>query len=113
VAAVGVRLIEAPGAPSRGAVHIRTPSGQPNSRRQRVALGDTHPSGDAQSPHAPSSSPGWIARSAISQMRTATGMAEFMTTVLIDQDGGDSGSRVAESSRHSCLGDLASWKDPL
>jgi hypothetical protein len=90
VAAIGVRLSEAPGAPSRGAVHIRIPSGQRNGRRQRVALGDTHLSGDPQSLLTPSSRSGWMARSVIAQLRTvdsrtvglraATGTAECMTT---------------------------------
>ena len=123
MAGAGVTLNKASVAPSRGEMFIRIPSGQRNSRRQRVVLGDTHPSGDPKSLYAPSLSPGWIARSVIaslqtvgsraSDLRTATGTVEIMTTVLTDQDGGDSGSRMAEESRHSRLGDLASWKDPL
>lgn len=113
VAAVGVRLVEASDAPSRGEVHIRIPSGQRVSRRQRVALGDTNPSGDAQSLHAATSGPGWVAYAAIGQMRAATGIAESTGTGLIGQAGGDSGSRVAGKTRQSCPGDPASWKDPL
>jgi hypothetical protein len=113
VAPVGVRLIEAPNAPSRGEVRIRIPSGQCISRRQRVALGDIHQSGDAQSLHVATSGPRWIAYAAIGQMRAATGMAECTTTGLIGQVGGDSGSRVADKTRQSRPGDPASWKDPL
>jgi hypothetical protein len=111
VAALGVRLVEAPDAPSRGEVRIRIPSGQRLSRQQRVALGDTHPSGDTPSLHAATSGSGRITHAAIGQVRTATGMAECTTTGLINQVGGDSGSRVAE--KQSCPGDPASWKDPL
>lgn len=113
VAGVGVRLVEAPDAPSRGEVHIRIPSGQRISRRHRVALGDTHPSGDAQSLHAAEPVPGRIAHAAIGQMRAATGIAECTTTGLTGQAGGDSGSRVAGKTRQSRPGDPASWKDPL
>jgi hypothetical protein len=100
VAALGVRLVEAPQAPSRGEVRIRIPSGQRLSRQQRVALGDTHPSGDTPSLHAATSAPGWTMHTAISQVRVATGMAECTTTGLINQVGGDSGSRVAEKQSH-------------
>ncbi len=47
--AVGVRLSDAPGAPSRGDVRIRIPSGQPRTMRWLVALGDIHLSGDIRS----------------------------------------------------------------
>ena len=113
MAAVGVRLGEAPDAPSRGEVRIRIPSGLRISGRQRVALGDINPSGDARGLRAPRSKPGRTARSAIGQMRTAAGIAVCTTTGLVDQVGGDSGSRVAEGSRQLRRGDLASWKDPL
>lgn len=123
VAAVGVRLGEAPDAPSWGKVCIRTPSGlscgyrlsdsRYGERRQRVALGDTHPSGDAQTLHAPSSRHGWFVHAAISRMRTATGMAGCTTTGLTDQVGSDNGSRAATYAGRSCLDDPASWKDPL
>jgi hypothetical protein len=107
VAAASVRLVEALEAPSRGEVHIRIPSGQRNSGRQRVALGDTHPSGDAQSLRAATSVPRRIVHAANGQMR----IVACTTTGLIDQVGGDSGSPVAKTP--SCLGDLVSWKDPL
>jgi len=113
VAALGVRLDEAPDVPSRGEVHVRIPSDQRLSRQQRVALGGTHTSGDTPSPYAATSGPGCITHAAISRVRTAMGMAECTTTVLINQVGGDSGSHVAENQRKSCAGDLASWKDPL
>jgi len=114
VAADGVRLGEAPVAPSWGEVHIRIPSGKHGSRlRLRGALGDTHPSGDLKSLYAPNLRPGWSAHTAIDRMRTSTALAECTTTGLIGQAGGDSGSRVTESGRHSRLGESASWKDPL
>ena len=112
MAALGVRLVEAPDVPSRGVVRIRIPSVQRPSRQQRVALGDTHPSGDTPSLHAAISGLGWITHTAIGQMPIATGMAECMTTGLINQVGGDSGSRVAEKGQ-TYSGDPASWKDPL
>jgi len=129
VAADGVRLGEAPVAPSWGVVHIRIPSGQHrvNQRcvnqhcvsehgtrlRLRGALGDTHPSGDLKSLHAPNLRPEWNAHAANDRMRISTALAECITTGLIGQVGGDSGSRVAESGRQSRLGKSASWKDPL
>jgi hypothetical protein len=129
VAADGVRLGEAPVAPSWGEVHIRIPSGQhcvdqhsierhsigkQGSRlRLRGALGDIHPSGDLKNLHAPNLRPGWSAHTAIDRMRISTALAECTTTGLIGQAGGDSGSRVAESGRQSRLGEPASWKDPL
>jgi len=68
VTAVGVTLTQAPDAPSRGEVRIRIPSGSRASRerfprwrrdrRRRAALGDIHPSGDTQDPHAPVPGPG-------------------------------------------------------
>ena len=116
MAADGVRLIEAPVAPSWGEVHIRIPSGQRSFGSRlllRGALGDTHPSGDPKNLHAPNLRPGWSAHSAIDRMRISTALAECTTTGLIGQAGGDSGSRVAESGRQSRLGESASWKDPL
>lgn len=116
MAADGVRLGEAPVAPSWGEVHIRIPSGQHSSGVcGRVALGDTHPSGDLKSLHAPNQRPGWSAHAAtaIDRMRISTALTECTTTGLIGQVGGDSGSRVAESGRRSRLGKSASWKDPL
>jgi hypothetical protein len=100
VAALGVRLVEAPDAPSRGEVRIRIPSGQRFSRQQRVALGDTHPAADTPSLHAATSGPGWITQAAIGTARTATGIAGCVTTGLINQVGDDSGSRAAEKQRN-------------
>ena len=113
MAALGVRLGEAPDAPSRGQVRIRIPSGQRLTRQQRVALGDTHPSGDTPSPHAATSGPGWMAHAAIGQLRTGTGMTECMTSGLINQVGGDSGSRVAEKRGNRAQAIPHPWKDPL
>lgn len=95
MAALGVRLVEAPDAPSRGEVRIRIPSGQRLSQ-QRVALGDTHPSGDTPSLHVATSGLGHSTHTAIGHVRSARGKAECTTTGLINQVGGDSGSRVAE-----------------
>jgi hypothetical protein len=118
VAALGVRLVEAPDAPSRGQVRIRIPSGQRLTRQQRVALGDTHPSGDTPSPYAATSvmrttGPGRMAHAAIGQLRTGTGMTECMTSGLINQVGGDSGSRVAEKRGNRAQAIPHPWKDPL
>lgn len=114
MAADGVRLGEAPVAPSWGEVHTRIPSGQHSlSVCGRGALGDTHPSGDLKSLHAPNLRPGLSAHTAMDRMRISTALAECTTTGLIGQAGGDSGSRVAESGRQSRLGKSASWKDPL
>ena len=112
MAALGVRLVEAPDAPSRGEVRIRIPSGQRLSRQQRVALGDTHPSGDTPSLHTATSGTVWIMHAAIGQVRTATGMAECMTTGLINQAGGDSGSRVAEKRRNGAPAILRLGRTP-
>jgi hypothetical protein len=120
MAADGVRLGEAPDAPSWGEVHTRIPSGQRilsgqrcSGGRRRGALGKTHLSGDLKSLHAPNLRPGWSAHAAIGRMRICTALAECTTTGLIGQVGGDSGSRVTESGRQSRLGKSASWKDPL
>jgi hypothetical protein len=125
VAAVGVRLGEAPDAPSRGEVHVRIPPSQHSSSCQnsfserscswRVALGETYPSGDVESLHAPGTSswPRWFAPAAISRMPINTGMAECVTTRPMNQDGRDSGSRVTDMKARSRIGDPASWKDPL
>lgn len=48
--AVGVRLNEAPGAPTQREVFVGTPPGQPHGAWLRVALGDIHLSGDIQTP---------------------------------------------------------------
>lgn len=110
--AVGVRLCEAPDAPSRGEVRFRIPSGQRCSRQWRAALGDIHPSGDIQSLHAPDTRPGLITHVAIGWTSASTGVAEYTTAALI-QGYGDSGSRVAVSGEQAPPDDLASWKDPL
>jgi hypothetical protein len=119
VAGVGVRLVEPPDAPSWGAVNFCTPSGRScgSTRRQRDALGDIHPSGDVESLHAPAPSPRsrsrWFVCAAASRMLTDMEMATFITSSLIGQAGGDSGSLVAESVRRSHFSEPASWKDPL
>lgn len=112
MAALGVRLGEAPDAPSRGEVRIRIPSGQ-SLARQRVALGDIHPSGDTPSLHSATSGPRWITHAAIGHVRAGTGMAERMTTGLINQVGGDSGSRVADKQGNRAQAIPHPWKDPL
>jgi len=112
VTAVGVRLIEAPGAPSRGEVHIRIPSGQLRSAQWRVALGETHLSGDIRhtrladgSNRACSRAPSWP--------RRARGIADCTMTGLAAEGYGQSGTRVAPENRRLLAGDLISWKDPL
>jgi hypothetical protein len=112
MAAVGVRLCEAPDAPSRSEVRFRILSGQRSNGHWRAALGDIHPSGDIRSLPAPGTRPGRIMHAAISWMRASTGMAEYTTAALM-QGYGDSGSRVAVSGEQLPPGDLASWKDPL
>lgn len=110
--AVGVRLCEAPGAPTRGEVHIRIPSVQLRSTRWRVALGDIHLSGDIRSTrlaHRPD-------RSCLrlpAESRRMREIADCTMTGLADQSGAGSGSRTALSGRLSLAGDLTSWKDPL
>ena len=118
VAGVGVRLVELPDAPSWGAEHIRIPSGRgcggtghscgstrhcvstgrsSSARHRRVAFVDIHPSGDVESLHAPSPSPGpssgspWFACAAVRRMPIDAEMAKFITSSLIVQVGGDSG----------------------
>jgi hypothetical protein len=113
VSADGVRLAEAPDAPSRGEVRTRFPSGRCRNWQCRVALGDLHPSRDSQSLHDPGSGPGRITHAAISRMRASTGMADSMTTGLVDQDGGDSGTRATASGKRPLLSEPASGKDPL
>jgi hypothetical protein len=130
VTAVGVRLVEAPDAPSWGEVHIRIPWGQHRAASVRVersvlslwrvALSETHLSGDVESLHAPTNgSPPRCsvrtrsARTAISRTPIDTGMAEFTRTLLTDQDRNDSRSGQAEMHRRPRPGDPASWKDPL
>jgi hypothetical protein len=124
VAGVGVRLTEAPDTPSRGVVHIRIPSGHScgsancdSTRRWWVALGDIHPSGDAESLHAPNRSPRprprWFARTAVSRIPIHTELAKCITTGLIDQVGGDSGSPVAVKNKRRHRVGPVSGKDPL
>ena len=108
--AVGVRLCEAPGAPSRGDVRIRIPSVQPCSARRRVALGDIHLSGDIRSLRLAHRH-----RRAYSRLpaasRRAREVADCTMTGRADQ--GSSGSRVALNGKRWLAGDLISWKDPL
>lgn len=110
--AVGVRLDEAPGAPSRGEVHIRIPSGRLRSAQWRVALGDIHRSGDIRSTrlaHGPHQA--WsLAPSALRQARK---MADCTMTGLAGDGYGQSGTRMAPDGTRSLAGDLISWKDPL
>src|ERR1022692_2752372 len=113
VTADGVRLGEAPDAPSRGEVRIRFPSGRCFNRRCRVALGDLHPLRDSQSLNIPGSGPGRITHAVLSRVRASTGMADSMTTGLADQDGGDSGTDATASGKWPLLGEPASGKDPL
>lgn len=112
--AVGVRLGEAPAAPSRGEAHFRIPSGQRPNRQWRVAFGDIQPSGDIQALHAPPGPPRrGRTRATTGWMRTGTGLTECTGTGLIDQDGGKSGSDATLSGMRSLFGDPAPWKDPL
>jgi len=112
VTADGVKLAEAPDAPSRGEVRIRFPSGQCSSWLGRVALGDLHPSRYSQSLLLPGSGPGRITHAASGRVRANTGMADSMTTGLADQDGGDSGNDAAADGEPR-LREPASGKDPL
>lgn len=110
--AVGVRLCEAPGAPSRGEVRIRIPSGQLRGTRWRVVLVDIHLSGDIRSTplaHRPDRSR--FRLPAVS--RQAREMADCTMTCLADQGGAEIGSRMTLSGRRSPAGDLTFWKDPL
>ncbi len=128
--AVGVKLSEAPGAPSGGEVRIRIPSGQ-NCRtrldqrrfgqrqfdqhcsmRLRVALGDIHLSGDirttrlAHRPGAP-----------CLRLPEGTGQAQETAnctmTGLADQGGSEGESAATLSGMLSLTGDHTPWKDPL
>lgn len=107
--AVGVTLCKAPGAPSRGDVCIRIPSGQPRSVRWRVALGDIHLSGDIRS-----SCLAHRQGRAFSRLQAALSRAREMTdrTVTGRADQGSSGTRVALNGDRWVAGDLISWKDP-
>ena len=108
--AVGVRLCEAPGAPSGGDVRICFPSGQPHSARRRVALGDFHLSGDIRS-----SCLAHRQGRAFSRLQAALGRAREMAdcTVTGRADQGSSGTRVALNGNRWLAGDLIFWKDPL
>lgn len=117
VTAVGVRLIEAPGAPSRGEVQIRIPSSQLRSAqlrsaRWRVARGDIHLSGDIRRTRLADGSDRACAR-APSAPRRARGIADCTMTGLAAQAYGKSGTRMAPDCRRSLAGDLVFWKDPL
>jgi hypothetical protein len=112
VTAVGVRLCEAPGFPTRGEVHIRIPSDQPRNMRWRVALGDIHLSGDIRSTrlaHHPDRS--CLRQPAVSGR--VRDFAECTMTGLADQGGAEGSSRMALSGKRSLAGDLIPWKDPL
>lgn len=115
--AVGVRLCEAPGAPSRGEVHIRIPSGRLRSAhfgsaQRRVALGDTHLSGDIRHTRLADGSNRACSR-APSLPRRARGIADCTMTGLAVEGYGQSGTRMAPDYRRLLAGDLISWKDPL
>jgi hypothetical protein len=112
VTAVGVRLDEAPGAPSRGEVHIRIPSGQLCSAQWRVALGDIHLSGDIPRTRL-ADGPDRACSQAPSASWQARGMADCTMTGLAGEGYGQSGNRVAPDCRRLLAGDLISWKDPL
>ena len=110
--AVGVRLDEAPGAPSRGEVHIRIPSSQLRSAQWRVALCDTHLSGDIRHTRLADGSNRACSR-APSGPRRARGIADCTVTGLAAEGYGQSGTRVAPDYRRLLAGDIISWKDPL
>lgn len=106
--AVGVTLCEAPGAPSRGDVRIRIPSGQPRNARWRVALNDIHLSGDIRS-FVSGSPPGPRFSRLQAVLRRAREMTDRTVTGRADQ--GSSGTRVALNGNRWLAGDLISWKD--
>jgi hypothetical protein len=110
VTAVGVRLCEAPGAPSRGDVRIRIPSDQPRGTRWRVALGDIHLSGDIRSSRL-AHRQGRASSRLPAALRRAREMADCTMTGRADQGG--SGTRVALNGNRWLAGQLISWKDPL
>jgi hypothetical protein len=105
VTAVGVRLVEAPGAPSRGEVHIRIPSGQLRVAQWRAALGDIHLSGDIRSTRLAHGTDRACSR-APSASRQAREMADCTMTGLAVEGYGQTRTRMF-------AGDLISWKDPL
>ena len=110
--AVGVRLGEAPGAPSRGEVQIRIPSGQLRDAQWRVALGDIHLSGDIRSTRL-AHGPQRACSRAASVARPARKMPDCTMTGLAGDGYGQSGTRMAPDGTRSLAGDLISWKDPL
>jgi len=112
VTAVGVRLCEAPGAPYRGEVHIRIPSAQLRNAQWRVALGETHLSGDIRHTRL-ADGPNRACSRAPSWPRRARGIAECTMTGLAAEGYGQSGTRVAPDFTRLLAGDLISWKDPL
>jgi hypothetical protein len=112
VTAVGVRLCEAPGAPSRGEVHIRIPSGQLRYAQWRVALGDIHLSGDIRNTRL-AHGPDRACSRTPSAPRQAREMADCTMTSLAVEGYGQSGTRVAPEGTRLLAGDLISWKDPL
>lgn len=109
---VGVRLCEAPGAPSRGEVHIRIPSSQLRSAQRRVALVDIHLSGDIRRTRQADGTDRAGSR-ASSAPRQARGIADCTMTGLAAEGYGQSGTRMAPDCRRLLAGDLISWKDPL
>jgi len=112
VTAVGVRLGEAPGAPSRGEVHIRIPSGQLRDAQWRAALGDIHLSGDIRSTRL-AHGPDRACSGTPSASGHAREIADCTTTSPADRGRGQSGTRMALDCTRSLSGDLISWKDPL
>lgn len=110
--AVGVRLCEAPGAPYRGKVHIRIPSGQLRDAQWRVALGDIHLSGDIRSTRL-AHGPDRACSRAPSAHRQARKIADCTMTGLAGDGYGQSGTRMAPDGTRLLAGDLISWKDPL
>lgn len=110
--AVGVRLGEAPGAPFRGEVRIRIPSGQLRETQWRVALGDIHLSGDIRSTRL-AHGPDRACSAAPSAPRPAREIADCTMTSQADHGHGQSGTRMVPDCTRSLSGDLISWKDPL
>ena len=110
--AVGVRLSEAPGAPYRGEVQIRIPSGQVCSVHWRVALGDIHLSGDLRRTRL-AHGPDGACSLALSAPRQVRGIADCTMTGLAGDGYGQSGTRMVPDCTRLLAGDLISWKDPL
>lgn len=103
VSAPGVRMVEAPEAPTRSAVHIRIPSGRRERRRWRVALGDIHPSGDTPSLHAPWLMARTFTHAVIGRTRTGEDVADCTTASLVSRAGPDGEDRAAVGGIRSLL----------